>query len=160
MKQSYQPTADRVWEGRIDDLADPDAFRWHQMVQLIDITSSAIKSLPKGQKGFCFLGFCCDEGVKRIKGRIGAAKAPLSIRKEMANLACHFHQKAVLFDAGDICCIDSDLERAQDELAESVSRISSLGLFSGNDFTFTLSNNIPGLYHRICRIGVPLKSPM
>jgi formiminoglutamase len=47
----------------------------------------------------------------------------------MANLACHFHQRAALFDAGDICCIDSNLERAQDELAASVSRIYSLGLF-------------------------------
>jgi len=129
MKQSYRPTADRVWDGRIDDPSDPDAFRWHQVVQLIDLSSPAIKPLSKGQKGFCFLGFCCDEGVKRNKGRIGAGKAPLSIRKEMANLACHFHQKAALFDAGDICCIDSDLEGAQDELTEFVSRIYSLGLF-------------------------------
>jgi formiminoglutamase len=129
MTHSYQPTADHVWDGRVDDPADPDAFRWHQVVQLIDLTSPDIKPLPQGQMGFCFLGFCCDEGVRRNKGRIGAAKAPLSIRKEMANLACHFHQRAALFDAGDICCIDSNLERAQDELAASVSRIYSLGLF-------------------------------
>lgn len=129
MKQLYQPTAHHLWEGRIDDPADPDAFRWHQVVQIIDLTSPGAFSLPQGQKGFCFLGFCCDEGVKRNKGRIGAAKGPLSIRKEMANLACHFQQKAVLFDAGDICCIDNNLERAQDELAAAISRIFSLGLF-------------------------------
>ena len=129
MTEPYQPTAEHVWKGRIDDPTDPDALRWHQVVQLIDLTSSLVISLPKDQKGFCFLGFCCDEGVKRNKGRIGAAKAPLSIRKEMANLACHFQQKAALFDAGDIWCFEDNLERAQEELARYITRIFSLGLF-------------------------------
>jgi len=129
MSQSYRPIAAHVWDGRIDDPDDPDAFRWHQVIQFIDLNSPSLKPPPKEQMRFCFLGFCSDEGVKRNKGRIGAAKAPLSIRKEMANLACHFYNKAALFDAGDIWCVNGDLGKAQDELAAAVARLFSMGLF-------------------------------
>lgn len=128
-KKVYRPLDKNTWQGRIDDFQNRDAFRWHQVVEIVDLHDSAIKPVPKDQKGFCFLGFCCDEGVLRNKGRRGAAKAPLSIRKEMANLPVYFEPSSRLFDAGDINAAGHDMETAQQALSEAVTRILALDMF-------------------------------
>lgn len=97
------------WTGRVD-LEDGDlGLRWHQ--QINEATESSTD-------GIMLLGFACDEGVYRNKGRIGAYSAPQVIRRALANLAWH-HNKA-LFDGGDICCDDAELEVAQHQLGDSV----------------------------------------
>ena len=97
------------WTGRVD-LEDGDlSLRWHQ--QINEATESSTD-------GIMLLGFSCDEGVYRNKGRIGAYSAPQVIRRALANLAWH-HNKA-LFDGGDICCDDAELEVAQHQLGDSV----------------------------------------
>lgn len=97
------------WTGRVD-LEDGDlGLRWHQ--QISEATESSAD-------GIMLLGFACDEGVYRNKGRIGAYSAPQIIRRALANLAWH-HNKAV-FDGGDICCDDAELEIAQHQLGDNV----------------------------------------
>jgi formiminoglutamase len=82
-----------------------------------------------GKFGFAILGFCCDEGVRRNKGRQGAAAGPASIRRELGNLPCAFSPEVALVDAGDILCEDGDLAASQAALAEAVCLIRSRGLF-------------------------------
>ncbi|MCU4155916.1 formimidoylglutamase [Carboxylicivirga sp. A043] len=125
MKNRYQPPTPLT--GRIDSSTDTDAFRWHQIIQPIDLTK-AIK-FDTALVNICFLGFCCDEGVKRNLGRPGAAKGPASIRKEMANWPANCLPHAQLFDAGDITCRDGNLEEAQEALAKAVDIISQNGFF-------------------------------
>jgi formiminoglutamase len=90
--ENYRPQSQNVWQGRIDDPEDIDSFRWHQWIELIDLSKEQeqVKPISKDTLGFCFLGFCCDKGVEGNLGRPGASKAPLSIRKEMANLPLRF----------------------------------------------------------------------
>jgi formiminoglutamase len=124
----YHPPEVISWTGRVDDPDDYNAYRWHQIIELIDISKEKIENLSKGSKGFCFLGFCCDIGVKRNLGRTGASKGPSSIRQEMSNLSCSFSRNTRLFDAGDIHCEDRDLPTAQEDLAKAVKKILSMGL--------------------------------
>lgn len=153
MKRFYKPIEPDVWSGRIDDPNDPDAFRWHQVIRSLDLNSPGHSELSGDDRGCCFLGYSCDLGVKRNKGRCGAARGPLSIRTEMANLACHFPGETILFDAGDILCTGTGLAQAQDALAEAVERILALGLFpillgGGHDIAFGhykgIAQSLPG----------------
>jgi len=124
----YRPAAKNSWIGRIDDTRDYDFFRWHQVVERLDLARIKKSPIAAGETGFCFLGYCGDEGVRRNLGRPGAAKGPLSIRKDLGNLPCSFDRNVRLFDAGNIVCPDQKMEKAQNALVEAVSRIISLGL--------------------------------
>ncbi|MGR2767204.1 formimidoylglutamase [Photobacterium ganghwense] len=98
-----------VWQGRTDPEDGVKGLRWHQKVQPAD---------QANEQGIMILGFACDEGVSRNKGRTGAYDAPVAIRKVLANLAWH-HQEPV-YDGGDISCNDGNLELAQHRLGEDV----------------------------------------
>ncbi|MEL6117394.1 formimidoylglutamase [Photobacterium sp. SP02] len=100
-----------VWQGRSDPEDGNKGLRWHQKVQPADNAN---------ESGIMLLGFACDEGVSRNKGRTGAYDAPVAIRRALANLAWH-HEEPV-YDGGNISCDDSNLELAQYRLAEDVSR--------------------------------------
>ncbi len=99
-----------LWQGRVDPGEEPGC-RWHQRVQTADefYARSQVEGAP------VLLGFCCDEGVRRNQGRVGARHGPVEIRRALANLVCA--KDFVLFDAGDIQCQDKDLEGAQRALA-------------------------------------------
>ncbi|MBE1274485.1 formimidoylglutamase [Enterovibrio baiacu] len=99
-----------LWQGRIDDEDGELGLRFHQKVQSIEEAETT---------GVMLIGYACDEGVMRNKGRIGAKNAPSAIRKMLANLPWH-HNNLNLFDAGDISCHDNNLAHAQERLAALV----------------------------------------
>ena len=125
---NYKPITKTAWQGRIDSEDNYDAFRWHQWVKPLDLRDENLVPY-NGKLGFAFIGFCCDEGVKRNRGRVGASKGPQSIREELANLPCTFTQEVQLFDAGNILCENITLEESQNLLSKAVSKVLSLNLF-------------------------------
>lgn len=128
LNKNYNVIDKSIWEGRVDSEDDFDSFRWHQWVEIIDLSDKDLKEFG-GKLGFAFLGYSCDKGVQLNKGRAGAAKGPKSIRRELANLPCQFPKDVLLFDAGDISCEDTTLEEAQESLEKAVKRILDLNLF-------------------------------
>ncbi|WML34721.1 formimidoylglutamase [Clostridium sp. OS1-26] len=125
---NYKTTDNSIWQGRIDSDSNYDAFRWHQWIKSIDLRDDNL--IPyTGKLGFAFIGFCCDEGVKRNRGRAGAANGPQSIRKELSILPCLFTKDVELFDAGNIFCENISLEEGQNLLSMAVSKILDLNLF-------------------------------
>jgi len=128
MNTHYHPIDTNVWQGRIDSHEDFDAYRWHQWIKPINLNDETTPPFD-GQLGVCFIGFCCDDGVTRNKGRAGAAKGPRSIRKELSNLPCQFSNELKLYDAGNIYCHDISLEQGQALLSELVQKILELNLF-------------------------------
>ena len=120
---SYQKTAPGVWSGRIDG-TDLDLLRWHQIIELSE--PAILPDLEKGQQGIAFIGFCCDEGVRRNNGRVGAGDGPQTIRNYCGNfpvVADHIR----LIDAGDVYCKDGDLGKAQTLLADKLAEIVNAG---------------------------------
>lgn len=98
------------WQGRTDAEEGPTALRWHQVVR---------PHAPGAAPGIALLGFVCDEGVRRNQGRPGAAEGPRALRQALAGLAWHGGDLP-LWDAGDVACVEGDLEAAQERLAVAV----------------------------------------
>jgi formiminoglutamase len=73
------------------------------------------------------VGFACDEGVRRNKGRPGAKTGPEAIRNALARLA--WHDAGEFLDAGDIPCAGKNLETAQTVFARRVTRLLKAGGF-------------------------------
>lgn len=122
----YQLAEKKFWEGRTDHVDGQLGLRWHQVLNVLDLTQSVHKS--GATQNVAFLGFCSDEGVRRNKGRLGAQQGPDTLRKAMASLPLHFDQeKIALFDAGNVICPNQQLERAQQQLGEKVGQLLSMG---------------------------------
>ncbi|PKH05916.1 formimidoylglutamase [Moritella sp. Urea-trap-13] len=123
---NYETTKADIWQGRIDAEDGEAGMRFHQKVLVADKDE---QFTTDSQNGVVLLGFACDEGVKRNKGRVGAVQAPDVIRKALANMAWHHDNPAAMttnkntstfIDGGNIYCNDTDLARSQQELAKHV----------------------------------------
>lgn len=134
----YRVPSMRLWRGR-DDGNEPSQRRWHQHVQLFDLTGPTTEEL-RNESAIAILGFACDEGIKRNQGRIGAARGPEAIRKALSTLPI-FHPDLSIYDTGDIYCPGGELEIAQQQLALAVVKILRRGAFpivlgGGHEITY------------------------
>lgn len=105
--ENYEPSDLSLWHGRPDSLPGERFFQ-QVLVEDVRITSS-----PTYQQTV-IAGFCCDKGIERNLGHVGAKKAPHALREQLAKLACHTTRPFI--DAGNIVCED-DLAFAQEQLA-------------------------------------------
>lgn len=148
-KSMYRPADMLLWRGRVDDPADNSTFRWHQVVQLLDLAEPNHLLGEGGPAKFCLLGFASDEGVTRNLGRPGAAEGPVAIRRALSSLPWQGLETARLYDAGDVVCTAGELETAQNLLAAKVEQVCRLGAFpiilgGGHEVAF-------GCYHGLYR---------
>ena len=123
--ENYNKPQPRLWTGRDDSFEGEGGKRWHQTINMLDL-SQPVK-LNGGQLHLVFLGFACDEGVKCNQGRTGAKEGPLSARKALANLPWHFDDDLQLWDAGDIVEMNGELEKAQEALSHAVQQLIKAG---------------------------------
>jgi formiminoglutamase len=129
------------WTGRFD--GDGEAHRrWWQAVTPyaearqdrsplradppVRITPPAADNAPSPTpRPAVVLGFCSDEGVRRNKGRAGAAKAPAAIRSALGPLAFHLDRRVL--DAGDVAVRNGELEAGQARAGVAVSALVDAG---------------------------------
>ena len=142
--------------GRIDGTT-ADVLRWHQVIKCIDLNNDKI-SLTKNHKGFVFLAFATDEGVRRNQGRVGASQGNQSIAQVMANLPVHF-DNIELFHGGVISCEENNLEKAQAELAFYVEKVLAAGctpivLGGGHDVTYGHYMGLHNFVSKSKKIGI------
>ncbi|MFF9496980.1 formimidoylglutamase [Streptomyces flaveolus] len=107
------------WTGR-DDGPGADNLRWHHAVHL-DPAGAAPGDVA-------FVGFRSDEGVRRNKGRQGAANGPDALRGALASMALPKPLRAL--DAGDIEVAgdgEDDLETGQQRLGGAVAALVDRG---------------------------------
>ena len=145
--KNYTPTDLNFWTGRVDDPNDPDSFRMHQIIQLLNLTQIDSVEIDLSKLNICCIGFCCDEGIVRNLGRKGAKDGPEYIRKEFANLPVTFGNEVNIYDAGDIFCIENNMEQAQEELKKAIETILNKELFpivlgGGHELAFGHFNGI------------------
>ncbi len=124
-KNYYRATEQNCWTGR-NDGDDSAQMRWWQIVQAIQLSEIGKEEL---EYSLVFLGFECDEGVARNKGRVGAIKGPESLRKVFSNLPVHFFPFQKIVDLGNIICTNKNLEEAQKHLSMTVAMILEKGGF-------------------------------
>lgn len=110
----YLPPTPALWQGRSDT---PNKSAFFQVIEPLDLRQP-IKMHEKSTR-FALLGFCCDAGIQRNLGRPGAAEGPDAIRAVLAKLPIQ-RDDVLCFDAGNITCVDGDLEAAQAALAHAL----------------------------------------
>ena len=120
---AYQSGQQFYWTGR---KSNPDLGKqyWHQEIELINLENLD----PENNIDIALIGYACDEGVRRNLGRIGAAQGPKMFRERLAKLPIHFDGKRVV-DAGDIICIEEDMESCQQALTDIISQLISQKIF-------------------------------
>lgn len=107
------------WTGR-DDGPGPQHLRWHNaIVPLSDAVESDANVV---------VGFSSDAGVRRNKGRPGAAGGPRALRTALGGMA--LSSPTALADAGDVVVTgDADLEDGQRRLGAVVTGLLDDGHF-------------------------------
>lgn len=121
------------WTGR-DDGDGPGHRRWWQAVNAAcapgtggtaAAAEAATSTAASVRKPAVLLGFASDEGVRRNKGRTGAAAAPAALRKALGPLA--FHLDRAVADAGDVAVSGGDLEAGQERLGQALAALLPAG---------------------------------
>jgi formiminoglutamase len=108
------------WTGRFDG-DGAEHRRWWQAVAKYDAGAAA----GSAKQPAVLLGFCSDEGVRRNKGRPGAAAAPAALRAALGPLA--FHLDRPVADAGDLVVSGSGLEAGQERAGRAVTEMLDAG---------------------------------
>lgn len=124
----YQAPDKKSWKGRIDPEDKEKGLRWHQLIKPLKLTQEVHRTGE--QQNIALLGFCCDEGVRRNKGRVGAQQGPDALRQAMGSIPVHFDTNyTALFDAGNVICPNQNLERVQELLGQKVAYLLQHGFF-------------------------------
>lgn len=120
MNKNYYEAPKQVWWQGRNDGKEWLQQRWWQVVQAITLDEIQKKNI---EHSIVLAGFAYDEGVARNKGRIGAVKGPETLRRNCSNLPVHFSKEEKIYDAGNVVCINKNLEKAQKYLSTIVSTI-------------------------------------
>lgn len=131
-----------LWQGRKDS---PPASCFFQVIKPCHLSEKFSLSVHhaeqrKSRHAFAFLGFQCDEGVKRNQGRPGAKDGPNAIREALGKLPLPFPD-VTCYDAGNIICNFHNLEGAHKALAHAVHlllkhQLTPIILGGGHDLAF------------------------
>ena len=92
MSHPYQPPNQLYWKGR--QSVKPEY--WHQAVHLVDLENPDFLNA-----NMAFIGYQCEEGVKRNQGRLGTKAGPNAIREILGKLPIH-REDVSLADCGDL----------------------------------------------------------
>ncbi|MFT4552374.1 MAG: formiminoglutamase [Chlamydiales bacterium] len=117
-KNRYTPPENSIWKGREGEAENSRLF---SLVQCVDLLAE--KLVECDGYAFGFLGFSCDEGVRRNQGRCGADEGPAALREALASQPLHLTKPCSFFDFGDITCTDGNLEDAQRSLGMIIEHI-------------------------------------
>ncbi|MET7029624.1 formimidoylglutamase [Sediminicola luteus] len=139
--EAYSKPKPEYWTGRESD----QNLYLHQKVKFIDMQSLAQEQIKKSD--IVFLGYACDEGVKRNKGREGARMGPDAIRMQLGKQPEHLSETLSVFDAGTIDCNDGDLKKSQRQLTQTVKTLLGMNAFpillgGGHDIAYAHYNGV------------------
>lgn len=114
------------WFGRIDG-EESDVLRIHQVIQ--EKTLEDLLQEDLNIKKVCFISFNSDEGVRRNLGRLGAKDGWLHMKKALAVFPI-FSNDLNFYDLiTPIEVTNYDLEKAHDELADTISKLKEKNYF-------------------------------
>lgn len=148
----YSVTLPNIYSGRPSE---------HQLYLHEKISCISLSDIPVNvsKKSFSLLGYSCEEGVKRNMGRIGAAKGPDAIRKQLGKLPNHLTNEKILTDVGTINCINGDMNKAQNDLSTCVFQLLQKNHFpillgGGHDIAYGSYNGLKKYVEKSETIGI------
>ncbi|NNH75956.1 formimidoylglutamase [Nocardia uniformis] len=106
------------WAGRVDG-EGPEHLRWHQAVRPYRSDCPAGASV--------FLGFASHAGVRRNKGRPGAAAGPDALRRALSSMA--LAAPLEVYDAGTVAVTGDRMEEGQRALGTAARALLDAGHF-------------------------------
>lgn len=147
----YTITPQESYSGRITG----QKLYLHEKISCVDIHNLKLTD----QKHLGFLGYACDEGVKRNKGRIGAAKGPESIRTQLGKLPNNLEEDTFISDVGTVTCNNDDLDDSQKVLSEMVTLLLDAAIFpivlgGGHEVAYGTYNGIKKYLGNSKKIGI------
>lgn len=107
------------WQGRTDDVEGEYGMRWHQVIEK--------PNRDNLKNTVALIGYNCDAGVARNHGRIGSAVGADGVRAMLGSMPVHEARRLV--DAGNVVCVDGEMEAAQATLSKSVADLLAHGAF-------------------------------
>ncbi|MGL4981014.1 MAG: formimidoylglutamase [Fusobacteriaceae bacterium] len=114
------------WSGRVDGYEE-DVLRIHQVVKVMKLEE--LEKEDKTKKKVCFVAFGSDEGVIRNLGRAGANNGWKHVKQMLAGFPI-FDNEISFYDLKDpILVFHKELEEAQKEIAQVVTRLKKKGYF-------------------------------
>jgi formiminoglutamase len=113
------------WTGRFDGDGAEHRRWWQAVTPFSPGTLPSQPAAPAGARPAVILGFGCDAGVRRNKGRTGAAAAPDAIRAALGPLA--FHLSRDVYDAGNVTVAGDALESGQARAGLAITRLLDAG---------------------------------
>ena len=153
LKVGYTAGRIEAYSGRKSELNNQ---YWHQEIEVAHIED--INS--KKNINIALVGYVCDEGVRRNKGRIGARKGPKSIRNKLGKLPIHHADKKII-DFGDVICLDTYLEDCQKALSKTINKLIKhnvlpIAIGGGHDIAYANFNGIKDAIKNISKnkIGI------
>lgn len=158
---TYRDMDRDLWSGRVDAEDGERGRRWHQVVRPVGGGSSDCVD-HSAAPGVALLGFASDAGVRRNRGRAGAAEGPMALRRMLTNLAWHGGDNERLYDAGDVVCEGDALEDAQFAYGERLAALLHgghfpIGLGGGHEIAWAAYQGIARALHgdrRLERLGI------
>ncbi|MXV38626.1 formimidoylglutamase [Flavobacteriaceae bacterium Ap0902] len=149
-----KPFNKEYWKGRVDLEDGVKGLRWHQLIQEFPNADESFI-----EKSVVFLGFSSDEGVRRNKGRVGAANAPQVIREMLSGIPKMDSNVSALYDYGDIEVTNNELETGRTEQIYVVEEILGkntypLVLGGGHEVAFGNFIALNSLYKNIGVINI------
>lgn len=149
---TYVPPRPQLWTGRVSG----ENRYLHEIISCIDLDSG----LPHPTSNtIVFLGYACDEGVRRNQGRAGSAGGADALRVQLGKLPAHFIDATHLLDGGTITCQTNDMEAAQAALRERVSALLGQNMLpvlfgGGHDMAYGHYNGIKDHLGKDKTIGI------
>lgn len=114
------------WNGRFDGDGVQHRRWWQAVTPYAPIRAlPPLPAQPSPGRSAVLLGFCSDAGVRRNKGRLGAAAGPAAIRGALGPLA--FHLGREVHDAGDVTVAGDALEAGQARAGLAVAELLDAG---------------------------------
>ncbi len=151
MSHPYQPPNQLYWKGR--QSVKPEY--WHQAVHLVDLENPDFLNA-----NMAFIGYQCEEGVKRNQGRLGTKAGPNAIREILGKLPIH-REDVSLADCGDLIFEEkTDLHDFQLNFASHITSLLHknmfpIGLGGGHDISYAHFCGIwEALHEEVKRFGI------
>ncbi len=140
IKPHYKPSDKNRWQGRVDP--DENSLRLHQVIQFLDLKELHVTEVatrrsqsPEKHKKIALIGFCCDEGIRRNRGRPGAREGAGAIRKALVDLPVHFNEKETqVLDAGDILYKESTITSSESLFSTQLALSTAIQILLSNGF--------------------------